>query len=78
MQSHINVGSGEDVSIKELSNIISDITGYVGEILFDASKPDGAPRKLMNNDLLTTLGWHSKTDMSEGVKNAYNSYKASL
>ncbi len=68
MQSHINVGSGDDVSIAELAATIAQVVGYEGQIVFDASKPDGSPRKLMNVDLLKKLGlettnsfnsWHS-------------------
>ena len=68
MQSHINVGSGDDVSIGELAATIAQVVGYEGKIVFDASKPDGSPRKLLNVDLLKSLGkttnlfikWHRK------------------
>ena len=72
--SHINVGSGNDVSIKELASIISDIIGYSGEIVWDSSKPDGTPRKLMNNKLISSLGWKSKISLREGLTLSYEDY----
>jgi GDP-L-fucose synthase len=71
MLSHINVGSGYDVTIKELAEAISKTVGYQGEILFDASKPDGTPRKLMDSSRLHTLGWHAKVGLIEGLEKAY-------
>ena len=71
MQSHINVGSGSDVSIGELASIIKKVVGYEGQIAFDASKPDGSPRKLMNVDLLKTLGWKQKINLLDGIEQTY-------
>ena len=71
MQSHINVGSGHDVSIAELASMIGQVVGYEGHIAFDASKPDGSPRKLMNVDLLKSLGWKQKTDLMSGLEQTY-------
>ncbi|MFA7420900.1 MAG: GDP-L-fucose synthase [Melioribacteraceae bacterium] len=71
---HINIGSGEDVTIKEVAEIIKRIVGYVGEIVFDASKPDGTPRKLMDVSLLNQLGWKYSTKLEEGIKKAYEWY----
>ncbi len=72
MQSHINVGSGEDVSIAELSLMIAQIVGYEGKIMFDKSKPDGVQRKLMNVSLLEGLGWKKKIDLKEGLEQTYH------
>jgi GDP-L-fucose synthase len=70
-QSHINVGSGDDVSIAELAAMIAQVIGYDGQIIFDESKPDGAPRKLMNVDLLASLGWKQKIDLVSGLEQTY-------
>lgn len=74
MLSHINVGLGEDVSIKELAEIIGQTVGYQGEIAFDATKPDGAPRKLMDSSRLNALGWRAKVSLQEGLRNAYSDF----
>jgi len=71
MQSHINVGFGSDVTIKELTEIIRDITGYVGKIVFDTNMPDGAPRKLMSSDKLGRMAFNAKTNLNSGLKLAY-------
>ena len=71
MQSHINVGSGHDVSIGELAANIAQVVGYEGQIVFDASKPDGSPRKLMNVDLLKSLGWKQQIGLLNGIENTY-------
>jgi GDP-L-fucose synthase len=72
--SHINVGSGNDISIRELASIISDVIGYSGKIVWDSTKPDGAPRKLMNNKLISSLGWRSKISLREGLTLSYEDY----
>jgi len=72
--SHINVGSGNDVSIRELASIISDVIGYSGKIVWDPTKPDGTPRKLMNNKLISSLGWRSKISLREGLTLSYEDY----
>lgn len=69
--SHINVGSGIDCSIAELVGLISEVTGFKGTINYDTSKPDGAPRKLMDNTKLKSLGWQPKYKLKEGLTNAY-------
>lgn len=71
MLGHINVGSGVDISIKDLAELIARVVGYQGEITFDASKPDGAPRKLMDSSKLNALGWRPKIALEEGLKAAY-------
>jgi len=69
--SHINVGSGVDCSIAELVSTISEVTGFAGEIKYDSSKPDGAPRKLMDSAKLKSLGWQPAYSLQEGLEDAY-------
>ena len=71
MQSHINVGYGSDVTIAQVAHTIGNVVGYAGEIVFDATKPDGAPRKLMDSALLKSLGWQAQVDLQTGLKLAY-------
>jgi GDP-L-fucose synthase len=71
MLSHINVGSSHDISIAELAKIISKVIDYQGEIVFDPSKPDGAPRKFMDSSRLKTLGWQAQVDLERGLKKTY-------
>jgi GDP-L-fucose synthase len=70
----LNVGTGEDVSIKELAEKIKDTVGFNGEIVWDTSKPDGTPRKLLNIDKIKNLGWTPKTSLEEGIKITYEWY----
>jgi len=74
MCSHINVGSGSDLTIKELAHTIKKVVGYLGEIDFDSTKPDGSPRKLMDSKRLTSLGWQLETDLTEGLQRAYKDF----
>lgn len=74
MLSHINVGCGCDITIRELAGIIARVTGYKGEISFDASKPDGTPRKLMDSSRLKTLGWQATIQLEEGLEKAYEDF----
>jgi GDP-L-fucose synthase len=67
----INIGVGEDLSIKELAEIIKEITGYNGQILFDKSKPDGTPRKLMDVTKLSFLGWRATIQLKDGIEKTY-------
>jgi len=78
MLSHINIGSGKDCSISYLAKTIADIVGYEGKITWDESKPDGAPQKLLNVDLLKSLGWHSKLSLEDGLADTYEWYKESI
>ncbi len=71
MLSHINVGSGSEIKIRDLAQIISDVIQYKGTILFDESKPDGAPRKLMDSNLINLLGWRPKIHLKEGIAETY-------
>jgi len=68
---HINLGSGRDLSIKELALTIREVVGYEGEIVFDTSKPDGTLRKLLDISRLEKLGWKSSTDFKSGLEKAY-------
>ena len=71
MLSHFNVGTGVDYSIKELTEMISEVIGFSGEIRWDTSKPDGVPRKLMNSSVLKSTGWRPKIELKEGLKHSY-------
>lgn len=72
--SHVNVGFGTDVSIYETALAVAEIVGYHGELVFDKSKPDGTPRKLMNSSLVSSLGWSPRVDLKSGLKMAYKSF----
>ena len=74
MQSHINVGSGSDVTIADLALAIAQAVGYKGQIEFDATKPDGAPRKWMDSSRLNALGWQAKVSLIEGLSVAYQDF----
>jgi GDP-L-fucose synthase len=78
MNSHINVGSGEDLSILELARLVSDVVGFRGEIRCDADKPDGAPRKLLDISRIRELGWTPTVALREGIESAYEDFKAYL
>lgn len=70
----INIGTGEDLSIAELAGMVKKVTGFKGDILFDTSKPDGTPRKLMDVSKLHSLGWRHTIELSEGIKLAYQDF----
>lgn len=72
----VNIGTGSDVSIGELASLIAGIVGYAGEIVFDASKPDGTPRKLLDVGRATALGWTARVPLEEGIAAAYRAYLA--
>ncbi|KIF83884.1 GDP-L-fucose synthase [Noviherbaspirillum autotrophicum] len=74
MQSHVNVGFGEDITIRELAEAVGKVVEYHGKIEFDTSKPDGAPRKLMDSSLLNSLGWEAKISLDEGLTRAYEDF----
>ena len=76
MLSHINVGTGQDVSIRELAELLADVTGFEGRLSFDTSKPDGTPRKLMDVSRLSSMGWTASTDLRSGVEQTYEWFKA--
>ncbi|MCF8383436.1 MAG: GDP-L-fucose synthase [Chlorobium sp.] len=71
---HINIGTGEDISIRELVILIQDIVGFRGQVCFDDSKPDGTPRKLLDVSKLESLGWKYTISLQEGVSKVYNEY----
>ena len=75
---HINVGTGEDVTIKELAQTISDVVGFPGFTEWDTSKPNGTPRKVLNVDKIKSLGWQPKISLYEGIKSTYEWYKEVL
>ena len=74
MQSHINVGSGSDVTIAEVAKAIAQTVGFTGQIEFDTTKPDGAPRKWMDSSRLNALGWQAKVGLHEGLAVAYQNF----
>lgn len=76
--SHINIGTGEEVTIQELAELIAKITGYQGIVELDASKPDGTPRKLISHDRLAKLGWRRKMELKKGLIVTYSHYVNSL
>ena len=76
MLSHINVGTGQDCSIRELAEAIARVTGFRGRIVFDASKPDGTPRKLLDVSRLNALGWRATIDLEDGLRQTYDWFVA--
>lgn len=76
--SHINIGSGKDITIDDLAKIIAEIVGFNGEIIHDATKPDGTPRKLMDVSRINQLGWKYKTELLEGLTKTYKWFKENL
>lgn len=78
MCSHVNVGTGVDLTINDLAERVKDVVGYLGTIEFDISKPDGSPRKLMDSQRLNNLGWHPNISLKDGLAKTYESYLKSL
>jgi len=74
----INIGSGEDMTIAELARLIARVLGFTGRFVFDPTKPDGAPRKLLDVAKLTALGWRPRIDLSEGIRQTYDWYRTSI
>lgn len=70
----VNIGTGEDITIKELAETIKDIVGYTGSISWDSSKPDGTPRKLLDISKLHKLGWHHTTELRQGIEHTYKKF----
>jgi len=77
-ESHLNVGTGQDITIRELAELIARVAHYEGTFVYDHSKPDGTPRKVMDVRRLTALGWKAKTPLQQGLSQAYASYVSSL
>jgi len=78
MQSHLNVGSGTDMTIRELAELIKKVVAFKGEILFDTSKPDGPPKKLMDSSKLNRLGWKPSVTLETGLSIAYNDFLSKI
>lgn len=78
MLSHINVGTGQEVTIAELAELIAQITGFSGRVVFDSTKPDGTPRKLMDVSRLKNMGWCAKINLREGLEDTYRWYQKSV
>ena len=77
-EQHLNVGVGEDISIRELAELIAEVVGWDGELVFDPRMPDGAPRKLLDVSRLTSLGWRASTPLREGIAATWRSYVETL
>ena len=75
---HINIGTGKELTIKDLSALVAKTANFTGEIVWDETKPDGTPRKLINVDKLHSLGWKHKVEIEEGVEKLYKWYQHSL
>ena len=76
--SHVNVGSGEEITIKNLALMVSEIVGYSGDLIFDKSKPDGTPRKLVDNSILSKSGWSAKISLRKGLEDVYSWYRNNI
>ena len=74
----INIGVGEDIQIKELSSMVSELVGYEGSILWDESKPNGTPRKLLDNSKILNLGWKPEIRLEEGINKTYSWFQDNL
>lgn len=74
-QQHVNVGTGTDLSIKDLALMVQKIVGFEGEIIHDLEKPDGTPRKLMDVSFLHSLGWKHSIELEEGIRSVYDDFK---
>ena len=72
----INVGTGEDITIKELAELLQKVTGYSGRLIFDTSKPDGTPRKLLDVSRLHALGWRARIQLEQGLRDTYERFVA--
>ena len=76
INTHINIGTGKDLTIKELAGMIKNVIGFKGEMNWDSSKPDGTFRKLLDVTKINKLGWKEKIGLEEGIKLIYNKYSA--
>ena len=74
MLSHINIGTGVDITIRKMAEIMKRVVGFKGKLVFDSEKPNGAPRKLIDVSRLSSMGWNYKTDLKDGLKKTYNWY----
>jgi len=71
----LNIGSGDEVSIRELAEVVCDVVGFEGRLVFDSSRPDGTPRKLLDSSRINRLGWHSKVELREGIRITYRWFR---
>jgi nucleoside-diphosphate-sugar epimerase len=71
----LNIGSGEEVSIRELAETVCDVVGFTGKIEFDPGRPDGTPRKLLDSSRINRLGWHPKVELREGIRITYRWFR---
>ncbi|MDA8882536.1 GDP-L-fucose synthase, partial [Alphaproteobacteria bacterium] len=67
----INIGTGQEVSIQQLAEMLKDVSGWQGNLVFDSTKPDGSPRKVMQSDRIHALGWQHKTELRNGLEKAF-------
>jgi len=74
-QSHLNVGTGQDCSIKQLAELIGEVVGFKGRLVFDESKPDGAPRKLLDVSRINATGWKAQISLRDGLTRTYRWYE---
>jgi GDP-L-fucose synthase len=72
----VNIGTGEDITIAEFARVVAAVVGYGGDISFDASRPDGTPRKWLDVSRLNKLGWRARTSLEDGMRLAYQAYLA--
>jgi len=73
---HLNVGTSKDLTIKELAEMIARLSGFSGDILWDSTKPDGTPRKILDSSRLEALGWHAQIDLEDGIKDTIGWFNA--
>jgi GDP-L-fucose synthase len=74
MLSHINVGTGKDITIREMAETMKEVVGFKGKLIFDTTKPDGAPRKLIDVSRLSNMGWEYSVDLKDGLSKTYKWY----
>jgi GDP-L-fucose synthase len=74
--SHLNVGSGEEVTIADAAKLVAEVIGYKGKLVFDTSRPDGTPRKLLDSSRLIEMGWRARTSLREGLELTYSDFVA--
>ena len=70
----LNIGTGEDLTIRDFASLVAEVLGYEGKIVFDKSKPDGTPRKVLDVSRLADLGWHSQTPLRQGLERTYRAF----
>jgi GDP-L-fucose synthase len=75
-ESHLNVGSGQEVTIADFAHLIAEVVNYKGELVFDTSRPDGTPRKLLDSSKLIGMGWRPRTSFREGLERTYSEFIA--